>query len=121
MSTPNATSASLKLMPSELIKNVRATAALVLLNLLYQERSMGEVEKFTFAYNAFHGNEGKHFASQIKLLFEGQGKYAGLYNTDYFVVADRNNEATSNRVLVLKSIFTRKRQKLRKIWNEAWT
>ena len=47
MSTSNATSASLKLMPAELIKNVRATAALVVLDLIYQERSMGEAAKFT--------------------------------------------------------------------------
>lgn len=48
MWTRNATSASINLMPSGLIKNVRATAALAVMDFVYQERRMGDDKKFTY-------------------------------------------------------------------------
>ena len=110
MSTLTATTASLKLMPSDLIKNVRATAALVVLDLLFQQDSMNEIEKCTFAYNAFHGNAEKNYTSQIRLLFEAHGKYASLYKEEFFVLTDRNHQNDddqSNKAFVVKSLFSK--------------
>ena len=49
-----------------------------------------------------------NFVAQVKILFEGQGKYDALYNTDFLIITDKyypKNEVLSNKTLVLKSLF----------------
>ena len=71
---------------------------------------MNEMEKYTFAYNAFHGNEEMNFTSQIRLLLEAYGKYGSLYKEEFFVLTDRNHQNyddQSNKAFVVKSLLSK--------------
>lgn len=71
---------ALKLMPSSLLKNLRAIAALVVLDHLHSHNSMKLEDQHRFCYDSFHGNTERNFVSQIQLLFDGANFYRKLYD-----------------------------------------
>ena len=67
-------------MPANLVKNIRAVAALVTYDLLTRQNSMKQEDQYRFCYNAFHGNKDRNISSQVDLLLQGHRYYSLLYD-----------------------------------------
>ena len=113
MNKPVSSDADLKLIPTSILKNLRATAAIVCYDLLMKQKSMTKQCQLTFLYDAFHGNEEKNIISQIGLLMKGRGVYSNLFTmTNVTPVTDKNIqnipteiEDRGSRVFALHSRF----------------
>ena len=101
MSYPSSSNddASLKLMPTALIKNIRATACLKACDFMLHLDSMKLIDMQKIACSSFHGNDEKNISSQIELLLQGHGDYNRICDEEVSIFTNPNAtvEVTSNK------------------------
>lgn len=89
-----------------IVKELQTTAAFKARETFHERESMRKTELIPLMKDSFHGNEGKDIASQAKLLYQGQGAYASLYE-DLDSVTDANASTDiSSQVRPLKKLLT---------------
>ena len=105
--TPTLTRAQ-KSIPASLLKQLRATAALMCYDDLFGQPTMPMQELQRKIYNMYHGNEDLNMISQVDMMCDGKGSYSHMYSIVQTVVTnaeeDVNNDTastSSSRSLVL--------------------
>ena len=103
-----------KLMPSSVIRQLKATAALQCYDFIFQEDAMKKQDQERRAYNFFHGNSDRNVISQVDLLLKGHGNYERIFDRKFNMVIDLNQDWATAGVssqnsmlsLVIKDYFT---------------
>ena len=67
--------------PASLLKQLRATAAVMCYDHLFGQPTMPASEFQRKLYNMYHGNEDLNIVSQIELMFNAKGRYSQMYQT----------------------------------------
>jgi hypothetical protein len=67
--------------PASLLKQLRATAAVMCYDHLFGQPTMPATEFQHKLYNTYHGNEDLNIVSQLELMFNAKGQYSNMYQT----------------------------------------
>ena len=70
-----------KAVPASLLKQLRATAAVICYNYCFGQPSMPSSKFQRKLYNMYHGNEEFNIFSQVDLMCSGKGRYSDMYQT----------------------------------------
>lgn len=84
--------------PASLLKQLRATAAVICYDHCYGLPSMPITEFQRKLQNMYHGNEDLNLVSQVDLMLEGKGKYANMYQVVQTIVTATTPETSSNEI-----------------------
>ena len=68
-----------KSVPASLLKQLRATAAVICYDYLFGQPTMPATEFQRKLYNMYHGNEDLNIASQLDLMLAGKNQYSEMY------------------------------------------
>ena len=69
-----------KATPAYLLKQLKATAALMCYNHVFSFTNMPTQELHSKIYNIYDGNEDLNMISQVELMYEGKDAYSNMYN-----------------------------------------
>ena len=100
-----------KAVPASLLKQLRATAAVICYNYCFGQPSMPSSKFQRKLYNMYHGNEEFNIFSQVDLMCSGKGRYSDMYQTVQTLVTtdsvELGNDATSSAAsqLVLSPVL----------------
>ena len=68
-----------KAVPAALLKQLRATAALLTYDHLFGQPTMSSTSFQRKLYNMYHGHEDLNIVSQLELMYQGQGRYSEMF------------------------------------------
>ena len=95
-----------KAFPAPLLKQLRATAAVMCLDYCLNLNTMSTPELQKRLYNMYHGNEDLNIVSQVDLLYNGKSNYASMYrhaestNLDNNVKPKEIEDSPGTKILV---------------------
>ena len=81
--------------PASLLKQLRATAAMVCYDHLFAMPTMPLQELQRKLFNMYHGNEELNIVSQVELMCDGKGTFSHMYNIIQTVVTNTDHEANT--------------------------
>ena len=86
-----------KAVPAALLKQLRATAALLSYDHLFGQPTMSSTSFQRKLYNMYHGHEDLNIVSQLELMYQGQGRYSEMFYKVHTINTSNNVEiATDN-------------------------
>lgn len=80
--------------PVFLLKQLRATAALMCYDYIFGLPTMPNLELQRKIYNMYHGSSDLNMISQVDLMCEGKGNYKNLYNSIQTIVTNNDKILT---------------------------
>ena len=89
-------SATQKATPVVLLKQLRATAAVVCYDKCFGLPSMPSSEFQRKVYNMYNGNEDLNIMSQVKLMCKGKGGYSEMYQMVQTLVITNDADVDDN-------------------------
>jgi hypothetical protein len=92
---------------AELRNELRRLGAVKGLDYVYSKGKMGVLDLRTLMYNVYHGNVVEGIASNAKMISEGAGDFADLYNVETIAVTDPTSTNLAGTCKTLKSELSR--------------
>jgi hypothetical protein len=88
-----------------IVKELQSLAAFKARETYHKKESAKKTKLVEYMYDAFHGNSEKDIASQAKLLINGHGAYAGLFDP-LEAVTDASATNLSSQTRTIKKLIT---------------
>lgn len=93
-------------LPASIRDELRRAVALYCMDIVYRKDSMKVAQMRSLMFDLYHGNDTKDIISHVKLLCNGEGVFADLFEERIETVVSKHTQ-TSVSTLHLKQLFSR--------------